>query len=85
MIDEEVARILHDAASRATRLLTEQREQLERLAGALEEQEVLDEKEIEQLLGPSINKRPAGANGKVVDIAPSADGEDIKPVESAGT
>jgi cell division protease FtsH len=84
LIDEEVARILHHAASEATRQLTEQREQLETLARALEEQEVLDEKEIEQLLGPSINKRPAGANGQVVDIAPSPDGDDIKPVESAG-
>jgi cell division protease FtsH len=84
LIDEEVARILHNAASEATRLLTEQREQLETLARALEEQEVLDEKEIEQLLGPSINKRPVGANGQVIDIAPSPDGEDIQPVESAG-
>ena len=84
LIDEEVARILHNAASEATRLLTEQREQLETLARALEEQEVLDEKEIEQLLGPSVNKRRPGANGQVVDIAPSPDGQDIKPVESAG-
>src|SRR6185295_47258 len=57
LIDEEVARILHDAAQQATKLLTAHRDELEKLARALEEQEVLDEQEIEQLLGPSINKR----------------------------
>jgi cell division protease FtsH len=84
LIDEEVARILHGAADQATKLLTAQRAQLETLAGALEAQEVLDEQEIEQLLGPSINKRVAGSNGQVVDIAPSDNrGSDIKPAEPA--
>ena len=64
--------------------MTEHRDQLETLAGALEEQEVLDEQEIEQLLGPSINKRVAESNGQVVDIAPSDNrGGDIKPAEPA--
>ena len=71
LIDEEVARILHEAAERASDLLGQQRAQLETLATALEEQEVLDEQEIEELLGPSINKRTAESNGRVVDVAPS--------------
>jgi cell division protease FtsH len=84
LIDEEVALILHAAAERAATLLSSHRDQLAKLAGALEEQEVLDEQEIEQLLGPSINKRVAGSNGQVVDIAPSDNrGGDIKPATPA--
>jgi cell division protease FtsH len=78
LIDEEVARILHAAADRADRLLGEHRAELEKLADALEKQEVLDESEIEDLLGPSINKRAEG-NGRLVDVAPAADGEDVRP------
>ncbi len=84
LIDEEVSRILHAAAARATQLLTEQREQLEKLADALEEREVLDESEIEQLLGPSINKRAAEKNGRVTsEISPGPGGGDIKPASPA--
>jgi cell division protease FtsH len=87
LIDEEVARILHAAAVRATQLLTEHRAELDTLADALEKQEVLDQQEIEQLLGPSINKRVVETNGQAVDIAPvSANGDgdgDVKPAESA--
>ena len=85
LIDEEVARILHAAAARASRLLRENRVQLEKLATALEEQEILDEMEIEQLLGPSINKR-AQSNGRVIDVAPGpADGVDITPIDTSET
>jgi cell division protease FtsH len=85
LIDEEVARMLHTAAERATDLLGQQRAQLEKLAGALEEQEVLDEKDIELLLGASINKR-AASNGRVVDIAPSdSQGGDVKGAAPAKT
>ncbi len=87
LIDEEVARILHAAAVRATQLLTEHRAELDTLADALEKQEVLDQQEIEQLLGPSINKRVVETNGQAVDVAPvSANGDgdgDVKPAESA--
>jgi len=69
VIDEEVARILHSAAERATDILAQNRDKLERITKALEEREVLDEREIEELIGPSINKR-AATNGQVVDIAP---------------
>ena len=40
---------------------------------------MLDEHEIEQLLGPSINKR-AESNGRAVDVAPTANGDDVQPV-----
>ena len=78
LIDEEVARILHDAADRASELLVEHRGELETLADALEEQEVLDEHEIEELLGPSINKR-AESNGRAIDVAPGPAGGDVAP------
>jgi cell division protease FtsH len=79
LIDEEVARILHAAADEASRLLGAHRGELETLAVALEKQEVLDEHEIEQLLGPSINKRASDSNGQAVDIGPAgpAPGKDI--------
>jgi cell division protease FtsH len=54
MIDEEVARILHEADDRARKLLRDHREKLDRLAAGLEEQEVLDEKDIELLIGPAV-------------------------------
>ncbi|HEX4147043.1 MAG TPA: ATP-dependent zinc metalloprotease FtsH [Pirellulales bacterium] len=68
LIDEEVAGILHAAAARATELLSENRDKLEKLAKALCQQEVLDEHEIEALIGPSINHR-SETNGQV-DLAP---------------
>jgi cell division protease FtsH len=84
LIDEEVARILHAAADRANRLLTQHRAELEKLADALEQQEVLDESEIEVLLGPSINKRTSESNGRAVDVAPGgAKGSDVAPAEPA--
>ncbi|REK06065.1 MAG: ATP-dependent metallopeptidase FtsH/Yme1/Tma family protein [Planctomycetota bacterium] len=82
LIDEEVAKILHTAYDKAIELLTKHREELEKLAAALEEQEVLDEHEIEELIGPSINKR-SDTNGRMVDVAPSAEGQDIQPAPSS--
>jgi cell division protease FtsH len=82
LIDEEVARILHAAAERASDLLSKHQAELEKLADALERQEVLDELEIEELLGPSINKR-AESNGRLVDVAPTAGGEDVTPAQQS--
>jgi len=62
LIDEEVTRILHEAAERASKLLGENRDRLAALARALEENEILDEFEIEQVLGPSAYHR-RGDNG----------------------
>jgi cell division protease FtsH len=84
LIDEEVAGILHAAADRAAQLLSEHRGELEKLASALEDHEVLDEKEIEELLGPSINKRSSESNGRAVDVAPGAGSTgDVQPTGPA--
>ncbi|NLX56037.1 MAG: ATP-dependent zinc metalloprotease FtsH [Planctomycetaceae bacterium] len=55
LIDEEVARILHGAAQDAEKLLVDHREQLETLTQALLASEELSEREIEQLIGPSVH------------------------------
>jgi cell division protease FtsH len=55
VIDEEIANILHDAAERAYQLLSENREKLSRLAKALVEQEEVTDKEITELIGPSVH------------------------------
>lgn len=57
LIDEEVARIMHTADDKAKRLLTENRDVLEKLTRKLIEKEMLDENEIEQLIGRSVNRR----------------------------
>lgn len=58
IIDEEVSRLLREAAERATAMLSEHREKLDILAKRLEEVETLDEEEIEKLIGPPVQKRP---------------------------
>jgi cell division protease FtsH len=67
MIDEEVAVILHGAASRATDLLTKNRERLENLTTSLQEKEELEQDEIEAILGPSVNFKPS-RNGQPVHL-----------------
>ena len=63
VIDEEVARILSAAADEANRKLAEHRTELDTLAEALQTHEVIDELEIEKLIGPSVNGR-AESNGQ---------------------
>ena len=53
IIDEEIAKILHDASESAEQLLTEHRDKLETVAQALLEREILDADEITELIGPS--------------------------------
>jgi cell division protease FtsH len=64
LIDEEVSHILHAAANRARQLLEENRGKLDLMSRELCEREILDEKEIEAIIGPSPNR--ASANGHVV-------------------
>ncbi len=52
VIDEEVVRMLTEASDRARKMLTQHRDKLETLAGALEQEETLDEPDIEDLIGP---------------------------------
>ena len=76
VIDEEVARILHAAGDLARSLLSQQREKLNVLAGALEKNEVLDEDEITELIGPSQNQR-SGRNGQV-DATGQSDAPEVE-------
>lgn len=55
MIDAEVFGILNDAGSRATQLLEERRQDLEQIKEALISREEISEKEIEELIGPSVH------------------------------
>ncbi|HZZ26382.1 MAG TPA: ATP-dependent zinc metalloprotease FtsH [Pirellulales bacterium] len=63
VIDEEVSRILHEADRKAMDLLQEHRQKLEALSAALEQREMLDESEVEQIIGPSPYPR-SSANGQ---------------------
>ncbi|MBM3999246.1 MAG: ATP-dependent zinc metalloprotease FtsH [Planctomycetes bacterium] len=63
VIDAEVAKTLHESDERAVKLLIEHRDLLDRLTLALVEKEELDEKEIGEILGPSIHTRIAESNG----------------------
>jgi cell division protease FtsH len=70
IIDEEIARILRGASERAEEMLAAHRAQLDSVAQALEQREVLDEFEVEQLIGPpayrpSLNGQPP--DGKAAD------------------
>jgi cell division protease FtsH len=73
VIDEEVARILHEASEAALRLISEHRHQLDRLAAALLKEEELDEKEITELIGPSVHAQieADGAPGVAVAVKDS--------------
>ncbi len=62
-IDEEVARFLREASERATKLLTAQRGQLDKLSQALLDKEEMNEAEIAQILGPSIHAKSNGHAG----------------------
>ena len=63
LIDDEVGKILHAASQQASELLAENRDLLERLAKELLKREELGEKEIAELIGPSVHA-PAKSNGR---------------------
>ena len=56
VIDEEIVRMLRAASDRAENLLTEHRDKLDALATALEREEELDERQIEDVIGPAASK-----------------------------
>jgi len=62
LIDEEIIRILRGAAERAEQILVQNRDKLELLAKALEDEEVLDERQIAQLIGPRAYPSPEGTD-----------------------
>ena len=59
VIDEEVIRILREASEQARKSLTRHRDKLDVLAGALEQEETLDEEQIEKVIGPAAYSKPA--------------------------
>ncbi|MFM8379852.1 MAG: cell division protein FtsH, partial [Planctomycetia bacterium] len=61
IIDDEVTRMLNEAADRATKLLSDNRGKLDALAKALEEQEMLDDVEVVEIIGPAVPRRPGEA------------------------
>jgi len=61
IIDDEVTRMLNEAADRATNLLSDNRGKLDALAGALEQQEMLDDVEVVGVIGPAVPRRPGDA------------------------
>lgn len=71
MIDEEVRKLIDKAYERTKSLLREKSEQLEKLANALLEREVLFQSDVEALIG----KRPFEEKKSLVD----ENGEEIKP------
>jgi ATP-dependent Zn protease len=71
-----VSRLLNEAAERATKLLTEQRDKLDRLASELEKQEMLDETEVVEIIGPATPRRSGEATA---DAAASQAARDVKP------
>jgi cell division protease FtsH len=87
LIDEEIARILGAAQEKAATMLGEHRDKLDSLAAALEEKEVLDEFELEQLIGPpayrqpSMNGQPGGSATAVYDAADGV--ESAEPIGNA--
>lgn len=74
IIDEEVRKIIDNAYQQTLVLLREKREEVEKLAKALLEREVLHQSDVEELIG----KRPFGEK-KLLDV------EEAEVVETAGT
>jgi cell division protease FtsH len=69
VIDEEIVRILREAADKASQLLSQHREKLDKLATTLEGEETLDERQIEELIGPAAHR--LNGNGVTIDTSPS--------------
>jgi cell division protease FtsH len=72
VIDEEVSRLLNEAAERATRLLTDNREKLDRLSDELEKQEMLDDTEVVTIIGPAAPRRAGEADAAAAQAARDA-------------
>ncbi len=63
-IDEEIARLVHEAYVRARELLATHRDEVERLAQALLKYEVLYAHEVDKVLAGEVLNRTAGDNGE---------------------
>jgi AFG3 family protein len=79
IIDEEVRGIIDDAYQRTLKLLTEKKEQVEKLAKELLDKEVLHKSDVEELIG----RRPFEEK-KLLEIEPEAGGEHFVSQDTAG-
>lgn len=68
LIDDEVRHLIDDAYVRTKQLLTDKKEQVEKLANALLEREVLFQSDVETLIG----KRPYEEKKTIADSTPAA-------------
>jgi cell division protease FtsH len=75
VIDDEVARVLGEAAVRASQLLEENRDKLDRLAAELESREMLDDTEVVDIIGPATPRSvgPAASTQAARDAKPHQD------------
>ncbi|MBI1246380.1 ATP-dependent zinc metalloprotease FtsH [bacterium] len=69
IIDDEVARILHDAHDKAIDVLTTNKDKLVKLTNALCESEELSDAEVEKLIGPSVHRFKASKLNSEMEIA----------------
>jgi cell division protease FtsH len=70
VIDDEVTRILGEAAIRATKLLSDNRDKLDRLAAALEDREMLDDTDLVGIVGPAAPRGREAARIPVFRTSP---------------
>ncbi|PQO42535.1 cell division protein FtsH [Blastopirellula marina] len=71
IIDDEVARILHESHDKAIEVLTTNRDKLVKLTSALCEHEELSDAEVEELIGPSVHRSKASKLNSEMEIASS--------------
>jgi len=69
LIDDEVRKLVEDAYQRTLQLLTEKKEQVEKIALALLNREVLHQQDVEDLIG----KRPYSEKKILADEEPLSD------------
>jgi len=83
VIDEEMAKILRSAADHASQILGEHRHELDLLAAALLDREILDYDDIAQLIGKPANAREDTGNAKrPIGGAPPSSGTEINAASS---
>jgi len=72
VVDAEVQRIVQEGLDVARRLIRLHRTELESLAARLLQQEVIDEEEIERILGPKVTDQtvPGGERGEILSPPP---------------
>ena len=71
IIDDEVTRILNEAAEKSTKLLSDNRDKLDALATALEQREMLDDNEVVEIIGPAVPRRPGETGAATAAAGPA--------------